>query len=355
MEFSIKTLSPETAKDGLRGGRRLRRRRRSPPRRGASTRPRKGALQAGARATSPARPARRCCCTRCPASRPSACCWSASASASEFGEAAYREAVRAAAGALKELGAKDAALLPRRHRRSAARPLRWNVRHAVLGAARGVLPLRPAEDAEEAAAPALAAGRRCRCREPRRSTQARRRSGGDRRRRRPRAHARQPAAQHLHADLPRRAGAEARAGSSSSSVEVLERKDMEKLGMGALLAVARGSHQPPKLIVLQLQRRRRRARSPVVLVGKGITFDTGGISLKPAGEMDEMKFDMSRRRQRARHAPRAGRHEARRSTWSASSRPPRTCRAATPPSPATSSPRMSARPSRSSTPTPRAA
>ncbi len=74
--------------------------------------------------------------------------------------------------------------------------------------------------------------------------------------------------------------------------EVLERKDMEKLGMGALLAVAQGSRQPPKLIVLQYQGGKRGA-APVVLVGKGITFDAGGISLKPAAEMDEMKYDMS--------------------------------------------------------------
>ncbi len=74
-------------------------------------------------------------------------------------------------------------------------------------------------------------------------------------------------------------------------VEVLERADMEKLGMGALLSVARGSHQPPKLIVMEYKGAKAKAR-PVVLVGKGITFDTGGISLKPAAEMDEMKFDM---------------------------------------------------------------
>ena len=74
-------------------------------------------------------------------------------------------------------------------------------------------------------------------------------------------------------------------------VTVLEREDMEKLGMGALLSVARGSAQPPKLIVLE-HRGGARSQKPVALVGKGITFDTGGISLKPAPEMDEMKFDM---------------------------------------------------------------
>ena len=74
-------------------------------------------------------------------------------------------------------------------------------------------------------------------------------------------------------------------------LEVLGRKDMEKLGMGSLLSVAQGSRQPPKLIVLNYAGGPKKAR-PVVLVGKGITFDTGGISLKPSPEMDEMKFDM---------------------------------------------------------------
>jgi leucyl aminopeptidase len=73
--------------------------------------------------------------------------------------------------------------------------------------------------------------------------------------------------------------------------EVLEQSEMEKLGMGSLLSVTRGSAQPTKLIVLQHQGGKKHEK-PVVLVGKGITFDTGGISLKPAPEMDEMKFDM---------------------------------------------------------------
>ncbi len=73
--------------------------------------------------------------------------------------------------------------------------------------------------------------------------------------------------------------------------QVLERDDMEKLGMGALLSVARGSTQPPRLITLEYRAGAKDSK-PVVLVGKGVTFDTGGISLKPAPEMDEMKFDM---------------------------------------------------------------
>jgi len=74
-------------------------------------------------------------------------------------------------------------------------------------------------------------------------------------------------------------------------VEVLDRKDVEKLGMGAFLAVARGSHEPLRFIVAHYQGAAKDV-PPVVLVGKGITFDSGGISIKSAAEMDEMKFDM---------------------------------------------------------------
>ncbi|MGB0133291.1 leucyl aminopeptidase [Dokdonella sp.] len=73
--------------------------------------------------------------------------------------------------------------------------------------------------------------------------------------------------------------------------EILEREDMEKLGMGSLLAVSRGSANPPKLVVLKWNGGSKGAK-PTVLVGKGITFDTGGISLKPGAGMEEMKFDM---------------------------------------------------------------
>jgi len=75
-------------------------------------------------------------------------------------------------------------------------------------------------------------------------------------------------------------------------VEVLEKAAMKKLGMNSLLAVAQGSAEPPKLIVFKYNGGAK-SDKPIVLVGKGITFDTGGISLKPAPEMDEMKYDMS--------------------------------------------------------------
>ena len=74
-------------------------------------------------------------------------------------------------------------------------------------------------------------------------------------------------------------------------VKILGQKDIEKLGMGAFLAVARGTRQPPKLIVMEY-RGGAAGSQPVVLVGKGITFDAGGISIKQPSEMDEMKFDM---------------------------------------------------------------
>ena len=74
-------------------------------------------------------------------------------------------------------------------------------------------------------------------------------------------------------------------------LKVIEAKQAAKLGMGAFLAVAQGSDEPPKFIVLRYDGAGKKD-APVVLVGKGITFDTGGISIKPAAEMDEMKFDM---------------------------------------------------------------
>ncbi|OZI74146.1 leucyl aminopeptidase [Bordetella genomosp. 12] len=80
-------------------------------------------------------------------------------------------------------------------------------------------------------------------------------------------------------------------------VDVLDRKQIEALGMGSFLSVARGSDEPLRFIVLRYNgkpaaARKAKAAGPVVLVGKGITFDAGGISLKPAATMDEMKYDM---------------------------------------------------------------
>jgi leucyl aminopeptidase len=76
------------------------------------------------------------------------------------------------------------------------------------------------------------------------------------------------------------------------SCRILDRPQMERLGMGAILGVARGSHEPPKFIILEYRGASRTER-PVVLVGKTITFDSGGISLKPAENMEQMKADMT--------------------------------------------------------------
>ena len=82
-------------------------------------------------------------------------------------------------------------------------------------------------------------------------------------------------------------------------INVLDRKQIEALGMGSFLSVAKGSAEPPRFIVMHYKGKdaakksaKGKDKGPVVLVGKGITFDSGGISIKPAGTMDEMKFDM---------------------------------------------------------------
>ncbi|MDD3757259.1 MAG: leucyl aminopeptidase [Advenella sp.] len=80
----------------------------------------------------------------------------------------------------------------------------------------------------------------------------------------------------------------------SIKAEVLEKKQIEALKMGSFLSVAAGSDQPPRFIVLKYTaaNNTKKDEGPIVLVGKGVTFDTGGISLKPGLGMDEMKFDM---------------------------------------------------------------
>ena len=206
----------------------------------------------------------------------------------EFGEAAYRDAVRAAANALRELGAKDAALFLV-DLKVKSRSLSWNLRQAVLGMReafyrfdelkqkkapapsleRVTLPLPPAAQLKQALAEAKATA-----------------DGADLTR----------TLGNLPSNIctPSYLAEQARklAREFKLHVEVLERKDMEKLGMGSFLAVTSASHEPPKLIVLRYNGAAK-SKPPIALVGKGITFDTGGISLKPAGEMDEMKFDMS--------------------------------------------------------------
>jgi leucyl aminopeptidase len=210
----------------------------------------------------------------------------------ETKEGAYRDAVRAAANALRELDAKDAALFLV-DMKIAARPVSWNVRHAVLGVsdalyrfdqlktqnkpsgpalAEVVLPLSPKKELQDALQEAVATAEGA-------------------------ALARTLGNLPSNICTPSYLADEAKklAREFKLELDVLERKDMEKLGMGALLSVASASHQPPKLIVLQYKGdSQKKPRAPLLaLIGKGITFDTGGISLKPAAEMDEMKYDMS--------------------------------------------------------------
>ncbi len=207
----------------------------------------------------------------------------------EYAEAAYRDALRGAGAALRDLGAKDAALFLV-DTKVGARPVSWNVQHAVLALRdafyrfdqlktqkkpaapsleRVVLPLSAAAQVQRALAEAQATA-----------------DGA--------ALARTLGNLPPNICTPAYLADEAKklAKQFKLGIEVLERRDMERLGMGALLSVARASHQPPKLIVLRYSGAAKGAK-PIALVGKGITFDTGGISLKPAGEMDEMKYDMS--------------------------------------------------------------
>jgi leucyl aminopeptidase len=79
-------------------------------------------------------------------------------------------------------------------------------------------------------------------------------------------------------------------GKQNVRVKVLERKDAQRLGMGSYLSVAKGSHEPPKFIILEYKGS---AQAPLVLVGKSITFDSGGLSLKQADGMEKMKYDMA--------------------------------------------------------------
>jgi len=90
------------------------------------------------------------------------------------------------------------------------------------------------------------------------------------------------------ADRAEKMGKEAGLG-----VEILDETEIARLGMGLLLGVARGSHQPPRVVVLRHEPKNAVKGVVLGLVGKGITFDTGGISIKPAENMDKMKDDMS--------------------------------------------------------------
>ena len=93
---------------------------------------------------------------------------------------------------------------------------------------------------------------------------------------------------------PSRVVTEAKAIAKESKIrlKVLDRQHMKKLGMGGLLGVAQGSIEPPHFIILEYSGGPK-AQRPVVLVGKTVTFDSGGISLKPSENMEHMKADMT--------------------------------------------------------------
>ena len=290
MEFSIKTLSPETAKTGcvvlgVYGGNESPKEL-TPPARRVDQRSR-GALRA-ALADLSGKTGSTLLLRGVPQVAAERVLLVGLGAKKEFGEAAYRDAVRAAANALRDLGAKDAALFLADLKVN-SRPLGWNLRQAVLGTRealyrfdqlrqkkspapslqRVTLPLPPAAQLTQALAEAQATA-----------------DGADLAR----------TLGNLPSNIctPTYLAEQAKklAQQFKLQLEVLERKDMEKLGMGAFLAVTSASHQPPKLIVLRYNGAGKSVK-PLALVGKGITFDTGGISLKPAGEMDEMKFNMS--------------------------------------------------------------
>jgi leucyl aminopeptidase len=209
----------------------------------------------------------------------------------EFGEKAYRDAVAATVRALKDTGSRDVLItlseLPVARRKAA-----WQTRQGVLVVHEALYRSDQLKSKKDNAKPALSAIAFSAAGKDARSANVALAQG---------------AAIAQGMDLTRELGnlpanictptylaqqAQKLAREFKLKCEVLDRARMEKLGMGSLLSVARGSHQPPRFIVLQYHGGKARAK-PVVLVGKGITFDTGGISLKPGAEMDEMKYDMS--------------------------------------------------------------
>jgi leucyl aminopeptidase len=210
----------------------------------------------------------------------------------EFRDKAYRDAVAAAVRALKDTGSAEA-LITLGELTVGKRDLGWRVRQAVLAANETLYRFDRLKSKKDDAQPALArlsfsapAGKEGKAAQEALAQGEAIAQGAN-----------------LTRDLGNLPGnictptylagqAQKLAKEFRLKCEVLDRARMEKLGMGSLLSVAKGSHQPPRFIVLQYHGGKAKAR-PVVLVGKGITFDSGGISLKPGPEMDEMKYDMS--------------------------------------------------------------
>jgi len=209
----------------------------------------------------------------------------------EFRDKNYREAVRAAVNALSETGVSEAAVylseIPVKKR-----DLGWNVEQAVLVAQETLyrfeqMKSKPEESKRVLRKLTLAVSRRGEL------------ATGEAAALRGQAIA---AGMKLAKDLGNLPGnvctpgylaaqAEELAKSRGFGVEVLDQAAIERFGMGAFLSVAKGSDEPARFIVLRYTGGDEK-QQPIVLVGKGITFDSGGISLKPGADMDEMKYDM---------------------------------------------------------------
>ncbi len=271
----------------------------------------------------------------------------------DFHEKAYREAIAAALRALNETGAAEAVVFLTEHGPK-KRDVRWRIRHAAMTSLDALYrfeQLKSKKDEAQRRLRKLAfaiADRGDLAAAEEALTQGRAIAEGM-------SLARELGNLPANICTPTYLAEQAKALARQLKLkaEVLDRAAMQKLGMGSLLCVADGSHEPPKLIVLK-HNGAKAGDKPVVLVGKGITFDTGGISLKPAAEMDEMKFDMcgaaavlgTLQGVRADETPaQCDRHRADDREHA---------RRAAQPSQVTSSPRCPARPSRSSIPTPKA-
>ncbi len=210
---------------------------------------------------------------------------------SDFGDKAFRNAIAKAIASVNEIGGSDATIMLTELAVS-KRNAMWRVRQAVMVAADTVYRFDQLKSKKESPRSALknvafvvAAGEVTGAKSALAEGHA------------------IAAGQHLMKDLANLSAnyctpsyladqAKVLAREHKLGVDILDRSDMKKLGMNTLLAVAQGSAEPPKLVVLKYNGGTKGAK-PIVLVGKGVTFDTGGISLKPAPEMDEMKYDMS--------------------------------------------------------------
>ena len=210
----------------------------------------------------------------------------------EFHEEAYRKAIIAAVRRLSECGATDALLcLTETHPKK--RNWAWRVRQAVILASEVLYRFDQLKSKKEESPIAL---RSLALWVDKRGEQ----SAAERALREGKAIAKGMALMKDLANLPGNHctpsyladQAVSLAGKHGMEVDILDDAAMDKLGMNTLLAVARGSKEPPRFIVLK-HHGGKEDEPPVVLVGKGITFDSGGISLKPGADMDEMKFDMS--------------------------------------------------------------